>query len=283
MLNTIYLLSIILGVSGQNIVQKIYAGKTKGKGVYVFGMITSICAMLFFLLTSKDIALNVEVLPYAVGFAISYAVATASLVMAVSCGSLSLTSLIVSYSLLLPTVYGLLFLKDPISIGFIPGIILLIISLVLINKKDEKVKFSLKWIICVILAFVGNGMCSVIQKMQQVRFDGAYKNELMIEALIIVTTILLVLSFAKERKDTKTFVKHGWYLGLICGLLNSMVNLFVMILSGRIPVSLMFPLISAGGIIVIYIVSRFIYKETLTKLQFVGFILGIISVVLLNI
>lgn len=61
-----------------------------------------------------------------------------------------------------------------------------------------------------------------------------------------------------------------------------MVNLFVMILTGLMPVSLMYPLISAGGIIVTYIVSKFFYKESLTKAQLIGFILGIGSVVLLN-
>ena len=65
--------------------------------------------------------------------------------------------------------------------------------------------------------------------------------------------------------------------------MNGIVNLFVMILSGKMPVALMFPLISAGGIIVTYIVSRFFYKEKLTKMQFAGFILGIASVVFLHI
>jgi len=56
-----------------------------------------------------------------------------------------------------------------------------------------------------------------------------------------------------------------------------------MILSGRMPVSLMFSLISAGGLLVTYIVSKFLYKETLTKTQFVGFLFGLLAVVFLNI
>ena len=56
-----------------------------------------------------------------------------------------------------------------------------------------------------------------------------------------------------------------------------------MILSGKMPVSLMFPLISAGGLIVTYIVSRFFYKEKLTKIQFIGFIFGLMAVVFLNV
>lgn len=61
-----------------------------------------------------------------------------------------------------------------------------------------------------------------------------------------------------------------------------MVNILVMLLSGMMATSLMFPLISAGGIVITYAVSRLLYKEELTKTQFIGFIAGIISVVLFN-
>lgn len=161
--------------------------------------------------------------------------------------------------------------------------LLLVISLFLTNKSDEKTKISLKWIICVFLSFFGNGMCTVVQKMQQIASNGAYKNEFMIVALAIVTVVMLIMSILKERTEIKFFAKVGWHGAIICGALNGMVNLFVMILSGKMPVSLMFPLISAGGLIVTYIVSRFFYKEELTKIQFIGFIFGLTAVVFLNV
>jgi drug/metabolite transporter (DMT)-like permease len=80
---------------------------------------------------------------------------------------LSLTSLFISYSLLLPTFYGLIFLGDKVSIFFAPAIILLVTSLFLINKRSDKKQINPKWIFYVVLATVGNGFCSVIQKMQQ--------------------------------------------------------------------------------------------------------------------
>ena len=55
-----------------------------------------------------------------------------------------------------PTFHGLVFLKDDIGRGFIPGLVLLIFSLFLVNKGDKNVKFSVNWIICVILCFIGN-------------------------------------------------------------------------------------------------------------------------------
>lgn len=282
-LNVLYLIAIIIGVSGQNVVKKPYTQKTNGNGVYFFTTLLSGAALLFFALTSPELAFDLSFVPYSVAFAVSYALASLFAVLAIAFGSLSLTSLITSYSLMIPTFYGLIFLKDPFGKGFIFGLVFLIISLFLINKKDGNIKFSLKWIIFVIVAFIGNGMCSVVQKMQQVAFDGAYKNEFMIVALAIVTVVMFVMTMIKERKGIKLYLKAGWHLSIICGALNGMVNLFVMILSNRMPVSLMFPLISAGGLIVTYLVSRFLYKEKLTRMQFLGFIFGLAAIVFLNI
>ena len=54
-------------------------------------------------------------------------------------------------------------------------------------------------------------MCTVVQKMQQVASDGAYKNEFMIVALAIVIVIMLAMTFVKERKNIKLFAKSGWH------------------------------------------------------------------------
>lgn len=282
MLNAIYLITIILGVAFQNIFKKPYTNKVGGKGVYWFSATLSLAALLFFVVTSKGLKFDAGILLYALGFAITYILATVFSVKAISCGSLSLTALITSYSLMLPTFYGLIFLKEPVGVGFIPGIILLMISLVLINAKSNDNKISFKWVIYVFLSFVGNGMCSVFQKMQQVKYEGAYKNELMIISLGMVTIAMIVFALIEERKDIGVFIKGGWHLAVLCGIMNGVVNLFVMILSGRMSVSLMFPLISSGGIIVTYFVSRLVYKETLTKIQFVGFLIGIATVICLN-
>lgn len=294
-MNIIYLITIIIGCSLQNVLKKAFTQKTNGGGYYFFGSLSSLAAMLFFVFSTKNFEWNPGFIPYSIGFALSYGAATVFSTAAVSCGSLSLSSLVISYSLMVPTLYGLAFLNDPIGIGLIPGLILLVISLLLINKPSEKCPITFKWILFVVIAFLGNGLCSAVQKMQQVKFDGAYKNEFMIIALAIVVVFSGILAFIYERKPSpetksltngslmKFYLKTGLFAAVLCGATNGLVNLLVMILSGLMPVSLMFPLISAGGIVLTYFVSRFYYKEELSRLQFIGFLLGLGSVVLLNI
>lgn len=279
----LYLLIIIIGVATQNVVRKRYTVDAKDGGVYLFTALSSLAAALFFICTSGKMSWNSGIIPYAIGFAVSFATTTLFSVLAINCGSLSLSSLFISYSLMLPTLYGLIFLKESIGIGLIPGLILLVLSLFFINKKSDKSPITLKWFIYVFLSFLGNGMCSVVQKMQQVKFEGAYKNEFMTVALVIVAIIMSIASIVKERKDIKLYIKIGWHLALICGIMVGAVNLFVMILSGSMPASIMFPLISAGGIVITFLISTFWYKEQLSRAQLVGLILGVASIVFLNI
>lgn len=282
MLNTVYLIAIILGVSGQNISKKPFTQKAGGKGVFFFGSLVSFTAMLFFVITGKDLDFQLSYLPYSIGFAASYAVSTLFIVLAIRHGSLSLTSLFVSFSLILPTFYGLIFLSDPVGPGLIPGILLLAAAIFLTKQKGKKGSFNAKWLFLVFLAFCGNGMCSVVQKMQQVASGGKGKSEFMIIALGIDAAVLLLLSLLKERQDFPTISKAAILPALIGGTLNGMVNLFVMILSGRMPVSVMFPLISAGGILVTFLVALTFYKEKFTKIQLIGYLCGVLSVVFLN-
>lgn len=282
-MNVVYLILVILGVSAQDILKKIKTAKGGDGGVYLFAAFISMAAAVFFAVISGGLQWNWGFLPYSAGFALAYGMCTMCGVLAIANGPLSITTLVVSYSLMLPTLYGLLFLGDPITPGLIFGIVLLVISLFLVTKKNKEAPLTLKWGIYALLTFIGNGMCSVVQKMQQDVFDGAYKNEFMIVAYVLAAVAFVILALCKERKTMAHTAKTAWHLAILCGAMNGMVNLFILILQGRMPLSVMFPLVSAGGIVVTYLISKFVYKEKLTALQFVGFLLGIASVVLLNI
>lgn len=276
------LLPIIFGSAGQNIAKKAYSKKCDGVGVYFFSVMTSIGALAFFAFTSAGFSPVTALLPYSVAFALCYIITIVCSTKAMSCGPLSLSSLVISYSLMLPTFYGLIFLKDSVEIGLIPGILLLVVSLIFINKKNDSKNISAKWLFLIFLAFLGNGTCSIIQKMQQLRFEATLKNEFMIIALLMVAVVSFLLSLKREKQHIKMCVQKGWGPALLCGLMNGFVNSFVMLLYSRLPLSYIFPIISSGSIIVAFFVSRFIYKEHLTRMQLLGFILGICSVICLN-
>lgn len=282
-MNIIYLIIIIAGVSGQNITKKFYTEKTGTNGTYLFSSLTAFFSMMFFLVTSKNITWNAGIVSYSIAFALSFATATLFGLLAVANGPLSLSSLMISYSLMIPTFYGIIFLKEAMSVYFLIGLGLLAISIFLVNNKNDKCPVTPKWLLFVFLSFAGNGLCSTFQKMQQIKFDGEYKNEFMIISLAIVFLIFAVATLVTNEGNFKSNLYHARFTAVASGAMNGIVNLLVMVLSGTMAVSVMFPLISAGGIIVTYVVSKVFYKEKLTKIQFAGFLTGLASIVFLNI
>lgn len=276
------LAAVIALVSLQNVFQKQYPKAAQTPNVFLFGSISSLTALVFFVFSSGfKLEFTTAFLPYSVAFGLVYAAASIGNVLSLKLGSLALTSLITSYSLLIPTLYGVLFLKESVGLlGYI-GIVLLIVSIFLLNAKKEQVTISAKWIIAVAVTFVTNGLCSVFQKMEQMRFDGGYKSEFMIVALGIVAVILFVMAFFQKgslKKEAKIAVRTA----APNGLANGVVNFLVMVLTGVIPNAILFPGISAGGIVLSWILATFVYKEKLSKVQLAGYVIGIASVICLN-
>ncbi len=284
-MNPILLILTILSVSTQGISVKAFGNRTDRKGLYLFSALSRLFGVIFFILTAGSLSFDRAILPYAIAFSIFYGIGVIFNFLSINCGPLSLTSLITSYSLMLPTGFGLLFLHDPIGTGLIPGLILLLVSLFLINQKANTngAPISIKWGIFVTLAFLGNGGCSIAQSIQQRAFDGAFKNEFMIIALLLFVLVTGILSLCTERKKLLPCIKKGWVPAIVCGVANALMNLLVMVLQNRMPVSVLFPLMSAGGLVLTYFLSRFLYKEKLSKRQLIGFILGVLSVIFLNI
>ena len=283
-MNFLLIFIIVLSMSVQGIAQKQYNIKTSDKGAFLFSGISMLAAAVFFLITSGGkLSFKMEVLPYCLAFALFFGMAILFTFFAVREGSLSFTSLATSYSLIIPTLSGLVLYHETVSVFFYVGLAVLLVSLVLINEYKDGKRFTFRWLVYVFLAFVGNGFCSTVQTYQQHVFDGKYKSELMIVALLTVSLILFVISLVKERKDIKPCIKKGAVFMTLYGVAVALVNLLVMILSTKMNVSVMFPLISGGGLVVTSLVSIFIYKEKLTVKQYIGLFFGIVSVIFINI
>ena len=284
MLNAILLIAAIIGVTVQNVTRKIYNSSARG-GAFTFSAASVLFALLIFLITSGGrLCFTGAILPYSLAFSAAYCAAIVFAFLAIKHGSLSLSSLIIQYSLILPTVFGFILWDEAIKPGGIVGIILLLISLAMINKekKNEKKSITPRWIIFVLLAFLGNGACSTVQKAQQLSPSAEYKNEFMILALLISLAVMTLMALITERNELSHNLKSGVLSYSICGIANGGVNLLVLLLSARMAASVMFPIISAGGIVAAYAVSTLVYKEKMSRIQTAGLLVGMLSIIALN-
>lgn len=269
-------------MSMQSIFSKQYNKKCGSPNPMIYTVVSTFFALLFFcVLSGGRLRIPLQLLPYAAGFGVAYAAAFAGLNSAISEGPLSYSSLVNAYSLIIPTMYGIVILKDKIRITAYVGIALLCVSIFLINKKREDGKLNARWVLYILISFVGNGMASVIQKMQQLRFDGAYKNEFMMAALVVAFLILTLIALA-QKKEVIAEIKGCWNYAALAGVANGIANLSTMILGAVIPSAILFPTFSAGSMTIMLLASLFLYKEKLSKIQIVGYAVGILSICALN-
>ena len=272
----------VLLLSGQNVVKKEYQQRSNS-GICFFSAMVSFFAMLVFAIINRNWSFDVRLLLPAFGFGVSYALGTVGFMAAVRYGSLATSSLVVSYSLLIPTAYGLLFLREPIGGTLIVGLVLIALSLWLSNGRGAGGRVTWKWVGFIFLSFLGNGICSAVQKSATLSFGEDCMDLIMVIALGIATVLMLLSSLLmREREIVSVTLKKGWYLALLCGLMNGVTNVCVIFLDGRMDASVMFPMMSAGKLLIVFLYARLLLREKLSKKQYVGFFAGVLSIVVLS-
>ena len=267
----------------QSIAQKQYSLKVARPHVILFSAVTTLIALCFFLITSGlQLAFDGRLLPYALGFGLCYASAWVGTVMAVRYGLMSISTLIISCSLVFPTVYGVL-LGDSLGVPGAIGLALLLAALVLVNLQfKEQGKFSLKWLGWVLAAFLGNGGCGVLQNMQKRALGESYSHEFMILSLGVAFIALMAcawLSGCRWKKDLTACLPYAGANGLA----NAAMNLTLLLIIGHIPNTILYPTDAALCMLFTFLVSFLFYKERFTLPQYIGYGLGAAAIVMLNI
>lgn len=280
MVTVLLIILTIIGTCSQSIFKKAFA--LRHDAPFVFSVVSVISTALYFSINAgSDFIFSWDYVPYSIGFGISYTVSFLAFMYAIKEGSLALTSLALSYSLVIPTLFGVIFLGEDLTLISIVGIVFLLLSLYLINYEKGEKKITLKWIFYTLLTALGNGFCSVFMKMQQINQNFQYRNEFMVSGLIIVIIVSFVFAFVNNRDKFSLCLKPAILLPIGCGLANALSNFCSLKLS-PLPVSFVSPICSAGGILGTGAISLLIYKERFNLKQILGIILGTLSVVFLS-
>ena len=272
-----------------NIVCEVYNRKVKEVNSFCYTMMVSLVVTLFYLCYGKfGFTFDETTTLFGALYAVCYCVCTVALLKALKIGYVSLTSLIFSYSLILPALFGIFAYSTSPSVVFYFGLALFAVSLFFLGKKktsEEEKGFSVKWLIFALAAFFTNGGCSILQTHQQRLCDGNYKSEFMVTAMALVFVFCLVITLfsAKKNKDEiGANLTKGWYAAISYGIINALLNLFVMLSVAYLSPGVVFPVICGGGLILTLLLSVLIFKEKLNRYQIIGFVIGVASIVLMN-
>ncbi len=282
----LYLLLTVFLSSSTSIFGKFYNIKNKEYkdpiSIYNLIFITSVLitwGIIYFI----DFSFNLNVLIYSFLFGLFFVLANIGTINAIKNGPVSISTLFINLSLIVTSIWGLLFWNSPFKITTLVGLLLASISMFLcIFEKGENAKASIKWILFVLLSFLGNAGCAIVQKTQQIVFNGEYGKMTMFFATLVSSIFFLIVFIVKKKENLKDIVRNKWYFPLLAGVGNALLNTFVIILaSTSLSPSLIYPTIGVGGLIFVLIISIFVFKEKIKLVKWIGIVIGIISTILL--
>lgn len=285
----VYLMISVFMSASSSVFGKIFNKQNETKKdatfFYNFLLLSSVC-LGWGILYALDFSFNANVLWYSLLFAICYTVYNIGIINALKHGPTTLTSLLVSLSLLVTTIWGFIFWDAKVTVFVVIGLVLVVfsITLCLYAKENDKKTISMKWLFYVALAFFGNAGCTISQRTQQIQYNGAHGKMLMLFATGMSALAYLFIYLKSDKRDTPIMLKTSWWYPVCAGVCNLVLNVFVMLMAlTSLSPSLIYPVIGVGGLAVVTVFSLFVFKEKMSWWQWVGVAVGAIATVLLSI
>ena len=258
--------------------------KRVGVGAFYSLLLLSSIFLSWVVLFAVDGKVNWGVLSYAVLFAIGFTTASVMMIEALKTGSVVLTALILQLSLIGVTIWGIFFWNTKFTWKLGIGLVFVVLCLWLClytGKKEER-KISLKWIFFVVMMFLGNAACTIVQKTQQTDFNGEYGNFMML-ATGMCALSALVIYLRSDKTHSSVLCKDSWYFPVSAGVLNAVANLLVIAMANStLSPGLIYPVLSIGGLMVTTVFSVFIFKEKMAWWQWIGVALGFVAIAVLS-
>lgn len=201
-------------------------------------------------------------------------------------GPMALTGMLVSFSVVIPLLFGVTIGGETLTRLQGIALILLIVSMVLINadkiKAGEKKETEYgKWLLFVGLTFVCNGICSVLQKQHQARYPGLYSKEFMLIAMLLCAIVFAAIALSKHSVRDWRLVKGKRY-GVLSGVANGLSGFLTLVLAGSENASVLFPVISIGTTLAALLCGRWFFGEKLKCNHVFALLVGTVAVVLLK-
>ncbi len=202
---------------------------------------------------------------------------------ALAIGKVSMTVLIVNFSMVLNVLASYIFYNESISVLRFCGLILTLVSFIICNGKIQKQSIQKEWLLFAILAMITSSTAMLTQKVFGESPYGG-ENQAFISCLYIIAAIICIFIYPIfKKKAEKSFELNFKTLkfALATGISLAIFQLFNTYALANIDGTFVFPAQTGGTIIFSTLSGVFIFKDSLNKRQVTGLILGIVALVLI--
>lgn len=198
---------------------------------------------------------------------------------ALSKGSMHITVLVTTSSLIIPTLSGAILFHERFNLGKGVAMVLLIFFIYISLKKDSRSTFSKGWTLNCILAFLFQGLIGIVQKIHQL---SVHKDEtLVFLAAAFLFSCLFSKGLSGRQKSRFSFTKTEYILAAVCGVCTFAMNYINLELTGLLPTQILFPLLNGSSIILTSVISIVVFREETGWKQMIGIVGGLASLILI--
>ena len=277
MIYYLFILLAVLAFTAQFAFTKLFSAASREGGVGAFGMLLAVGlsgTVAALLASGGQIRISPASLLLAAAFAlvmIPYHTLSAK---ALSLGDLSTYSVFMMLGgMLIPFLYGILWLSEGATVGKLCGCALLSVAIVWQGYlqgrgKGRAARGGLYLILCLII-FVVNGLTGVIQQMHALRPDAVDEVSFILlssamTALFAAVGLLIALlrGGRAAREECKVFfTKKPILFAALLGIMMNTGNFLILLAAPHVGASIQFPLISGGTILTSALASRLIFRE----------------------
>ncbi len=198
---------------------------------------------------------------------------------------IAITTVMAKMSVIIPIIFTLIYYSENINLLKILGIItaLLAILLTVYNSNNENKKNKLS--VIPLILFAGMGATDIIIKFSQASNKQAgISSEVFTTLLFIVSFISGIFWYVTLSKKQKKFNKIDIIYGIILGLINfGSIYFFISALNTEIFLpSVFFGINHTSVVVASVLLGSILFKEGLSKINILGIIFSIISIILLT-
>lgn len=199
-------------------------------------------------------------------------------------GNISLYTLfLMSGGMVIPYVYGVLFLEEKLNFARILGLILILAAIVLFNLN--KVSKNKKQLVLCFLVFLLNGAVSALSKAHQVSVASLTVSSSDFVFLVSISKIvisLLVFPFLKGegKEETKVPIKSVIWVVFVAAAADGLSYMLQLMGAVKLPATVLYPLVTGGTIILSSLVDLVLWKQRFSKKQYISVAIAFLGTLL---
>ena len=188
-------------------------------------------------------------------------------------------------SMIIPVIVGIYLFNEPFYLLQVAGLILALLAIYFTSTKRGKIEFNKKYLIIIILIFLGQGIADGVLNWAQKTIVNSTNTTIFFAIIFLLAAIIGLLFMLYDLAKNKVkFQLKSIYWGIFLGIPNFLTLYFFVnaLQSNFLESAQIFPIVNMGIIIFSTIGGILLFKEKLSSSNWVGIALAVIAIALIT-